>query len=303
MTAIANTSTAIRPIDQLRSDLESKRETLLATLPSHLNDARFLESAARCCIDNPGLLDCTRVSLFMSIAEAASMGLELGESLGLAYLVPFKNRGVSEATLVPGWKGIKELAYRSEKLAVFDWCVVRPNDEFDFEKGTEQFLKHKPASGQSEDWTHVWAMGETVYGGKRFEVMTRSEVESHRNKFSKGWKRQGSAWLSNPEAMALKTVALRCLRLLPMSAEAQRLVERATYAESPASFDQGETPEDSIVPAEDLDQLADKIGGDKRPTESQYSESNEPPADAFAGDEPSPSEQEAIRQREFTESQ
>lgn len=269
MSIVEQNGTALRPIDQFRADLKDKQETLLATAPAHINSARFLELAARSCIGNPKLLDCSRASLFTSVAEAATLGLDLDGVLGQAYLVPYGR----EATLVPGYKGIKELAYRSGKVSIFDWAIVRPDDEFEYRKGTEQFLNHSPCDGVSSDYTHVWAMGVTVDGGKRFEVMSKEQVCTHRDKYAKGWQRKGSAWTTNPEAMALKTVATKVMKLLPLSTEAQRLIERATHIET-VPFDEGELLDGDTTPAEDLDQLADSL-------------------------EPSPEEQEQIRQQEL----
>lgn len=269
MSIVEQNGTALRPIDKLRADLKEKQENLLATAPPHIDAARFLELAARSCINNPKLLECTRSSLFTSVAEAATLGLDLDGVLGQAYLVPYGR----EATLVPGYKGIKELAYRSGKVTMFDWAVVRPNDDFEYRKGTVQFLNHTPSDGVSHQYTHVWAMGETFGGGCRFEVMSKEQVCAHRDKYAKGWQRKGSAWTTNPEAMALKTVALKTMKLLPLSTEAQRLIERATHVET-VPFDEGELLDGDTTPAEDLDQLADSL-------------------------EPSPEEQEQIRQQEL----
>lgn len=246
----------LKPIDKFRNELESHAEMILKAAPSHIDAARFNEMAARCVIANPDLLQCTKRSLFVSIAEAASLGLTLDSVLGYAYLIPFKNRGVLEAQLVPGYKGVRELAYRSEKVAAFHWGIVRPGDEFSYEYGTEQFLRHIPKGDPVTEWTHAWSLAETVYGGKMFAVMTEGEVKQHRNKFAKGWQRAGSAWLTNPEAMALKTVALKVMRLLPLSPDVQRLVERATF-EKPTESD--DLPDGSETPPEDLEELTEQL--------------------------------------------
>ncbi len=114
----AEPKTQLKPIDRFRADLEKHKDTILGAAPQGMDTKRFLELAARTCIGNPQLLDCTPRSLFTAVAEAAALGLDLDGILGHAYLIPFKNHGVLEATLVPGDKGIKERAYRSGRESV-----------------------------------------------------------------------------------------------------------------------------------------------------------------------------------------
>ena len=270
-------STALRPIDKFRADLDASREKFYAVLPAHVDHQRYLEIAIQVVATTPDLIECTQASIFKAIAGAARLGLEIGGVLGEAYIIKYG----SEATLQMGWKGAKALAYQSNQVAMLDWGVVREGDEFDYERGTEQFLRHKPRGEDAATWTHVWALGTTVNGGKRFEVMTAEEVHAHKQKYSRGWNRTGSAWQAAEVSMALKTVALKLLRLLPLSVDARRLVEQTEYAESPAAFTGGVLPDGSQTPSEDLDDVTDELEG-------------------FVPDEV---EQERIRQLELSESQ
>jgi len=252
------TTNLIAEVETLRNQLTERKTTIFAAAARHINPERFTELIARACIQNPQLLDCTRPSLVMAAASAAALGLEIDGVLGHAYLVPFKNHGALEAVLIPGYKGLKELAYRSEKIAIFRWGIVRDGDEFDYRKGTDEELEHVPRCDPDKEWTFVWALAETTKGGRTIEVMSRKQVEAHRNKYVPKWKRAGSAWLTNPEAMALKTVMLKLFRLLPLSPEIQRIVENAEYEHLHTSESSGIESGDT-VPAENLDAIADAI--------------------------------------------
>lgn len=241
----------VQRIDSIRGELEEKRETIFAAAATHIRPERFIEQVARACIRNPMLLDCTKASLFMSAANAASLGLEIDGVLGHAYLVPYRNKGTLEAVLVPGYLGLKELAYRSGMIASIVYGEVHAGDEFEYEKGTSPFIKHKPTdSSANGSVSHVYAIVKTTTGGTLFEVMSWSQVEAHRNKFAKGLDRKESTWNTNPIQMALKTVLRKALKLAPLSPELQKMMQHEEYVEQP-SF-----PSGMEAPVEDLDAAA-----------------------------------------------
>jgi recombination protein RecT len=246
------TSLTVRA-QELRTQLDEKADTLFKTAPSGIDATRFSELAVRACIANPDLFECTRASLFTAIAGAVSLGLEIGGPLGQCYLIPFRNnaKNTLEAVLVPGYLGLKELAYRSGKIASLEMQPVHPGDEFDFQKGTSPYINHKPSDTAANGAvTHVYAIVKTTTFGTIFEVMSWPQVERHRDKFAKGARRADSAWKTNPVAMALKTVLRKALKLAPLSPELQRMMQTEEYAEQPP-FASG-----MEAPVEDLDAAA-----------------------------------------------
>lgn len=248
-------------IAELRTDLEKKRETIFAAAAQHIRPDRYLEQVARACIKNPKLLECNRASLFMAVAQAAALGLEIDGILGFAYIVPYGR----DATLVPGYLGLKELAYRSGMIADIETAAVYKDDEFEWEKGTNKFIRHKPSDASvSAIPTHVYAIVHTTTGGTMFDVMSWAQVEWHRNKFSKGHSRSDSSWMTNPTAMGMKTVLRKVLKLCPLSAELQKLMQQEEYAEHDTGFTSGEE-----APPSDLDAAAKMIAGAGTPDEPQ----------------------------------
>lgn len=241
-------SSLVTQVESLRGELEAKRENIFAAAAVHIRPERFIEQVARACIKNPKLLECTRSSLFMSAAQAAALGLEIDSVLGHSYLVPYGN----EATLVPGYLGLKELAYRSGLIASVEMGSVQVGDEFDYEKGLKPYLKHKPSDSAAIGTpTHVYAIIHTTTGGVIFEVMSWAQVEKHRDKFSKGANRRDSAWQTNAVAMAQKTVLRKALKLAPLNSEVQSLMQHEEYAEQQPVF-----PSGTEAPVEDLDAAA-----------------------------------------------
>src|SRR6266704_3411946 len=78
-------------------------------------------------VKNPALLEADPRSFILGVLYFAQLGLELGP-LGLAYLTgPFKMEskgGIKEVVPVIGYKGLAQLAYRSEKVELVDAVSV-----------------------------------------------------------------------------------------------------------------------------------------------------------------------------------
>jgi len=86
--------------------------------------------------------DTDQTSVLIALANLCQTGLMLGESLGHAYLSAFKfqrgaNAGKRICTLIIGYKGFLELAYRNQFLAGVTTELVLDGEPFEV-KGTER---------------------------------------------------------------------------------------------------------------------------------------------------------------------
>jgi recombinational DNA repair protein RecT len=133
--------------------------------------------------------------------------------------VPYKNK----AQLIPGYQGLLTLARRSGELLKIVPRVVREGDHFRYAYGKNEILEHTPADDSDAPLTHVYAIA-WIRGcpEPQFEVMTRKEVEKHRDR-SKA--KDSGPWRTDYEAMALKTVLRKLCKFLPASVELKRAVE------------------------------------------------------------------------------
>ena len=77
--------------------------------------------------------------------QAAQLGVEPNTPLGQAYLIPYRNHGQLECQFQLGQKGLIDLAYRSGEITSISAHEVCENDDFEYELGLEEKLKHKPA--------------------------------------------------------------------------------------------------------------------------------------------------------------
>ena len=71
--------------------------------------------------------------------QSSQLGLYVDGVLGHAYLVPYWNGKEKrrEVQLIPGYKGLIDLARRSGSVESISARVVYKNDDFDFEYGLD----------------------------------------------------------------------------------------------------------------------------------------------------------------------
>ncbi len=263
MTAPTGTQLTTRDrVATVRDLLEKSRQQIANALPKHLTPERMIRIALTTVQRNPKLLECDPVGLIGCVMEASQLGLEIGGILGQCYLVPYWNGKAKrrEAQLQVGYKGFLALARRSGEVARFAAHEVKEADLFDYEYGSSAFLRHKPARGPRGQTIYVYAELLLKDGAYDFEVMSREDVEEHRQRYAQA---SSEPWQSAWDEMAKKTVIRRLAKRAPVSTEMQRAASLDEYAE--AGIGQQLAPPDMQVSRADqvAAQLALRAGNGK----------------------------------------
>jgi recombination protein RecT len=233
--ALQTQSNQTQALTTLSELLNRYKEQIAMALPRHLTPERMIRVALTAVGRNPVLQKCSPATVAGCVVQASILGLEPDGVLGEAYLVPFYNKkanngkGGYECQLIPGYMGLIKLVRNSGELKTIDVQEVCANDEFDFEKGTESYIRHKPALGERGDILYYYATATLAGGGQQFEVMTVDQIEAHRDKYSKS--AESGPWVTSPEWMYKKTVLRKLVKLLPKSAQAQLAVALDERAE------------------------------------------------------------------------
>lgn len=167
------------------------------------NPMPYISSVMLAVASDENLQLCDPRSITTSAMRAALMQLPVGSEFGYAYIVPFKSR----AKLIIGYKGLVQLALRTNKyriihtMAVYEGQnVVEDQDGWHLVKG---FGTSKKTIGYLSFFKMVNQFQKSLY-------MTVDEIIEHAKKYSKSFNNPESAWKTNFDDMAKKTV----LRLL-----------------------------------------------------------------------------------------
>ena len=224
--------------------LEKMKPQFAAALPKHITPDRMLRVALTAIQNTPALLTCNRKSLLLSILRAAQLGLEPDGILGQAYLIPFKKNWKDEsgkwqsrtdAQLIPGYRGLIDLARRSGEVSNIIAKEVYSKDEFSVDWSQQPPFTHKPAmTGDRGEITHFWALANFKDGGYHWDYMTKGEVDYIRQN-SNGAKNE--VWDKYYAEMGKKTMIRRIAKYLPMNVQKAAMTEELLDANKSFTID------------------------------------------------------------------
>ena len=217
------------PQDGIQRLLQHHWPRIQAVMPKHMSSERLFQLAVSTINQTPKLAECDSASLLSCVMKCSALGLEPSavDGLGRAYILPFWNSKTRsmQATFIIGYKGLIDLARRSGQLVSIHAQAVYKGDDFDFWEDEEgQHFKFRPnrdVEHTPDNLTDVYVTAKLEGGGRVFEHMTKAEVDAIRKRSKSA---NNGPWVTDYEAMALKTVIRRSARYLPMSTETQEAV-------------------------------------------------------------------------------
>jgi len=199
-------------LDRKRDDVRQLLDKMMPEFKKILHDDKLLNKFIRVALSEfskiPKLLECTQESLLGGLMNCAQLGLELGSATSQAWLIPYGK----QATLVIGYRGMRDLVFRSNRIANLWARVVRENDKFEFSYGTNEKIDHVPAKGKRGEITHFYAVAQTIHRTVQFEIMTYDEVERIRKRSRA---KADGPWVTDYEPMGCKTVLRKLCKYLP----------------------------------------------------------------------------------------
>lgn len=219
---------AIEKQTKFLASIASRKQTFQTLLPKGLEFDWFAGEVKVALARTPKLLECDQISVFDALTTCAQLGLSPSGRLGSAYLIPFNGK----CTLVIGYKGFVDLAYRSGEVVGFGAQVVHDNDEFDYSEGfgvqIRSHIRSEEANPGPLRFVYAWA--EMRGGYKVSLLMLKREVEAIKAR-APGARKPGGPWDTDPAEMWKKTVIRRLIKLLPLSPQKAQGLHRAQEVE------------------------------------------------------------------------
>ncbi len=229
-------------------------------LPSVLTGERFSRMVLTAMSTNPQLAECSPNSFLGAMMQAAQLGVEPNTPLGQAYLIPYRNHGQLECQFQLGYKGLIDLAYRSGEITSISAHEVCENDDFEYELGLDEKLKHKPALKDRGAVILYYAVFRTKAGGSGFAVMSVEDIKNHSKKYSKAAGSSYSPWSTNFDAMAKKTVIKQALKYAPIKTEFVRAVAADETIKTNLSESMTDEPDETVITVD-----AEEVPADEPP--------------------------------------
>lgn len=213
-----NTITAAKEAKTLKGMLESpaykkKFEEMLGK-----KAAGFMSSIIAVTNNNNYLMKADPATVIGAAAQAAMLDLPINQSLGFAYIVPYK--GAAQFQL--GYKGYIQLAQRSGQYVDIGAKTVY---EGELEYENRLLDKFKFGNRTGDKVIGYLAYFRLTNGFEKMLFMTLEEMQAHAKKYSQNYKGGTDKWgLADFNVMAEKTVLKRLLsKFGPLSIESVQM--------------------------------------------------------------------------------
>ncbi len=221
-----------KPKTDIKTIVESQIKELSKCLPSDITPERMCRVAINNYRQNTRLTNCTVESFIAALFQSAQLGLEPGIG-GQAYLIPYGNK----VNFQIGYKGLVKLFYRNSNSISLDMQKVCENDVFEYELGTNGYVKHIPTLKDRGEVIAFYAIAALKGGEKIIKIMSKAEAIEHGKKHSKAFNDKSSPWQTEPDAMCMKTVLVQLMKVLPNSIEIQRALDMDNTTKSTVKED------------------------------------------------------------------
>jgi recombination protein RecT len=200
--------------------INSQKDQIARALPKYMNPDRLIRIAITSLRTTPALKKCTQQSVLGALMMSAQSGLE-PNSFGHCYLIPYKN----QCQFMIGYRGMLHLIKNSGEVSNIHAEVVRKNDFFDYEYGSDKFLKHKPLKGGGDrgEITDAYSVAYFKDGSNTFMVLDNEELQKIKAA-SPSKSKPDSPWNKWYSEMCKKSVIKRFSKLLPLAIEDQRKI-------------------------------------------------------------------------------
>lgn len=246
-------------------------------LGNSANLNKFATSIITAVANNQNLKDCSHMSILSGAMQAEALKLSCSPQLGQCYLVPFDNKTGKAAQFIVGYRGLIQLAIRSNYYKNLNVIAVKKGELVRFDPLSEEIeinLIEDEAVREKAETVGYYAFLEYKNGFRKAIYWSKAKMENHALTYSKGYKaKKGyTFWEKDFDVMAFKTMLRHLIsRWGAMSIDMQTAIEvdNATinYSDNhglTAEYTEENDIIDASITAEEVEQGAVKIVNDEK---------------------------------------
>lgn len=177
------------------------------------NADKFITAITSAVNANPALSECTNSSIVSAALLGTSLNLSPSPQLGQFYLVPF-NDNVNHrkaAQFILGYKGYIQLALRSGQYKKLNVLSIKEGELVKYDPLNEDIDVHLIEDEEEREKAPTigyFAMFEYLNGFRKTMYWSRTKMEAHARKYSKGYAAHKgyTFWEKDFDGMAYKTM-------------------------------------------------------------------------------------------------
>ncbi len=228
----------------IASKLDDKgAKAMMSLMPAHVNKDALIRTALMLA-GKAEFNGCDPMTFLTSYATAAQMGLQPNTPLGHCYLLPFNRnykdssgnwKKAKEVQLMLGYKGMIDIARRSNQIDSINAFIVYAGDEFTITLGLEPNIHHIPnleGSRNDKDINFVYAVAKLKGGGTQFEYLTLADITKARMASTADTNGKHSPWVNYFGEQCRKTAIRKLFKYLPVSLEMATILQKDEKADA-----------------------------------------------------------------------
>ena len=221
---MAENQTAIAPLRAFNAFIANPRTQDYLTTILAEKKASFVNNITALVANNAALQVCKPDTLLYASIKATALDLPLDQSLGFAYVLPYKDNknNVTVAQFQMGYKGFVQLALRSGQFKTLNATDVREGELVDENFVTGELTFKKAENRESLPVVGYVAYFKLLNGFEKYLYMTAAEMKAHALRFSQTFRKGYGLWADKDmfDSMARKTVLkLLISKYAPLSVE------------------------------------------------------------------------------------
>jgi len=169
------------------------------------NSGAFIASLIDLYDGDTDLQLCDPKAVAMEALKAASLKLPINKALGFAYIIPYRDKcGVMVPQFRLGYRGMIQLCLRSNAYRYINADCLYEGESVALNRLTGMIVISGTKNG--EKVIGYFSYFQLLNGFEKATYWTREAVEAHAVRYSKSYSSSKSAWVSNFDEMATKTV-------------------------------------------------------------------------------------------------
>jgi len=217
------------PVRSLFGILDGKRNEIKMLLPKSIDVDHFIGVCKTAVLQTPDLASADRRTFFTACMAAANDGLfpDGKEAVLNIYNSKIKQNGqdiwIKKVQYLPMAAGMIKKLYATGQVTFVDAAAVYEKDQFDYERGDNQRLIHKPTlDDQPGKVVAAYAVVKLANGEVKREVMPRRDIEKVKSASKAS---NGPGWTDWYDQFAIKSVLKRAYKQLPKMADFEKIIE------------------------------------------------------------------------------
>lgn len=230
------------------------------TLGDKERATRFIASISSAVATNQALQECDAGTILSGALLGESLNLSPSPQLGQYYLVPFNDskKGYKVAQFQLGYKGYIQLAIRSGQYKKLNVLAIKKGELVKYDPLNEEIevnLIEDEEEREGAETVGYYAMFEYTNGFRKSMYWSKSKMEKHALKYSKGYAAHKgyTYWEKDFDGMAYKTMLRQLISKWGiMSIDMQQAVEKdMTAINTDGTYEYVDNNEDVVIKQEE----------------------------------------------------